>query len=93
MHRYFKDEVLPVLNPIGLGPAHPFPKVLNKNLYFIISPEGKNAFGRDSGLAIVQAPRSLPRVVPIQAKYSEGNHDFVMLSSIIHAHVGDLFQV
>lgn len=91
IHRYFKDEVLPVLSPIGLDPAHPFPKVLNKNLYFIISLEGKDAFGRDSGLAIVQAPRSLPRVVPIPAKYSEGNNDFVMLSSIIHAHVGDLF--
>lgn len=91
VHRYFKDEVLPVLSPIGLDPAHPFPKVLNKNLYFIISLEGKDAFGRDSGLAIVQAPRSLPRIVQIPAKYSGGNHDFVMLSSIIHAHVSDLF--
>lgn len=91
IHRYFKEEVLPVLSPIGLDPAHPFPKVLNKNLYFIISLEGKDAFGRDSGMAIVQAPRSLPRVVTIPAKYSEENHDFVMLSSIIHAHVTDLF--
>jgi polyphosphate kinase len=91
VHRYFKDEVLPVLSPIGLDPAHPFPKVLNKNLYFIISLEGKDAFGRDSGLAIVQAPRSLPRIVQIPPKYSGGNHDFVMLSSIIHAHVSDLF--
>ncbi|MEK7708961.1 MAG: polyphosphate kinase 1, partial [Pseudomonadota bacterium] len=91
VHRYFKDEVLPVLSPIGLDPAHPFPKVLNKNLYFIISLEGKDAFGRDSGLAIVQAPRSLPRIVQIPAKYSGGSHDFVMLSSIIHAHVSDLF--
>jgi len=91
IHRYFKEEVLPVLSPIGLDPAHPFPRVLNKNLYFIISLEGKDAFGRDSGMAIVQAPRSLPRVVAIPAKYSEENHDFVMLSSIIHAHVTDLF--
>ncbi|MBL0012017.1 MAG: polyphosphate kinase 1 [Nitrosomonas sp.] len=91
IHRYFKDEVLPVLSPIGLDPAHPFPKVLNKNLYFILSLEGKDAFGRDSGLAIVQAPRSLPRIVQIPTKYSSGNHDFVMLSSIIHAHVSDLF--
>ena len=91
IHRYFKDEVLPVLSPIGLDPAHPFPKVQNKNLYFIISLDGKDAFGRDSGLAIVQAPRSLPRVIPVPAKYSDGNHDFVMLSSIIHAHVSDLF--
>ena len=91
LHRYFNDEVLPVLSPIGLDPAHPFPKVLNKNLYFIISLEGKDAFGRDSGLAIVQAPRSLPRVVHIPPQHSNGSHDFVMLSSIIHTHVGDLF--
>ncbi len=91
IHRYFKNEVLPVLSPIGLDPAHPFPRVLNKNLYFIIALEGKDAFGRDSGLAIVQAPRSLPRVIQIPAKSSGGNHDFVMLSSIIHAHVSDLF--
>lgn len=91
VQRYFNAEVLPILSPIGLDPAHPFPRVLNKNLYFIISLEGKDAFGRDSGLAIVQAPRSLPRVVQIPSAHSNGNHDFVMLSSIIHAHVKDLF--
>ncbi|MDR4514528.1 polyphosphate kinase 1 [Nitrosomonas sp.] len=91
VQRYFNAEVLPVLSPIGLDPAHPFPRVLNKNLYFIISLEGKDAFGRDSGLAIVQAPRSLPRIVQIPSAHSNGNHDFVMLSSIIHAHVKDLF--
>lgn len=89
--RYFNAEVLPVLSPIGLDPAHPFPRVLNKNLYFIISLEGKDAFGRDSGLAIVQAPRSLPRIVQIPQNHSKDYHDFVMLSSIIHAHVNDLF--
>ena len=91
IQRYFNTEVLPVLSPIGLDPAHPFPRVLNKNLYFIISLEGKDAFGRNSGLAIVQAPRSLPRIVQIPQRHSNGNHDFVMLSSIIHAHVNDLF--
>lgn len=91
IQRYFNAEVLPILSPIGLDPAHPFPRVLNKNLYFIISLEGKDAFGRDSGLAIVQAPRSLPRVVHVPPTHSSGNHDFVMLSSIIHAHVKDLF--
>ncbi len=89
--RYFKSELLPVLSPIGLDPAHPFPKVLNKNLYFIVTLEGKDAFGRDSGLAIVQAPRSLPRLVAIPKDVSSNANDFVMLSSIIHAHVGDLF--
>lgn len=89
--RYFNSNVLPVLSPIGLDPAHPFPRVLNKNLYFIVSLEGKDAFGRESGLAIVQAPRSLPRVVHVPAEKSSGPHDFILLSSIIHAHVGDLF--
>jgi len=89
--RYFNRELLPVLSPIGLDPAHPFPKVLNKNLYFIISLEGKDAFGRESGLAIVQAPRSLPRIIHIPKDITSGPHDFVLLSSIIHAHVGDLF--
>ncbi|MDX1519151.1 MAG: polyphosphate kinase 1, partial [Gammaproteobacteria bacterium] len=91
IRRYFTSELLPVLSPIGLDPAHPFPKVLNKNLYFIVSLEGKDAFGRDSGLAIVQAPRSLPRLVPLPPEICNGPHDFVLLSSILHAHVGDLF--
>ena len=91
LRRHFRQEVLPVLSPIGLDPAHPFPRVLNKNLYFIVSLEGKDAFGRESGLAIVQAPRSLPRIIHVPSEHSGGPHDFVMLSSIIHANVGDLF--
>lgn len=89
--RYFKRQLLPVLSPIGLDPAHPFPRVLNKNLYFIVSLEGKDAFGRDSGFAIVQAPRSLPRIIYIPKDHTSGPHDLILLSSIIHAHVGDLF--
>ena len=89
--RYFNNNVLPVLSPIGLDPAHPFPRVLNKNLYFIISLEGKDAFGRETDLAIVQAPRSLPRVVQIPKAHTTGVNDFVLLSSIIHAYVSDLF--
>ncbi|MBI2969994.1 MAG: polyphosphate kinase 1 [Gammaproteobacteria bacterium] len=89
--RYFSSSVLPVLSPIGLDPAHPFPRVLNKNLYFIVSLDGKDAFGRETRLAIVQAPRSLPRVVHIPPENTAGPHDFVLLSAIIHAHVGDLF--
>lgn len=91
LKRYFTMELLPVMSPIGLDPAHPFPKVLNKNLYFIVSLDGKDAFGRESGLAIVQAPRSLPRVVPIPDGITNGKHDFVLLSSIIHAYVNELF--
>ena len=91
VRRYFNQELLPVLSPLGLDPAHPFPRLLNKSLNFIISLEGKDAFGRGSGVAIVQAPRSLPRLIHMPAEHSGGPHDFVFLSSIIHAHVGDLF--
>ena len=89
--RYFNNSVLPVLSPIGLDPAHPFPRVLNKNLYFIVSLDGKDAFGRETNLAIVQAPRSLPRVVQVPVEHTTGANDFILLSSIIHAHVSDLF--
>ena len=89
--RYFNSNVLPVLSPIGLDPAHPFPRVLNKNLYFIVSLDGKDAFGRENRLSIVQAPRSLPRVVHLPEEVSKGKWNFVLLSSIIHAHVDGLF--
>ncbi|HHZ87867.1 MAG TPA: polyphosphate kinase 1 [Chromatiaceae bacterium] len=89
--RYFKGRLLPVISPLGLDPAHPFPRIQNKSLNFIVSLDGKDAFGRNSGTAIVQAPRSLPRIIPLPKEYARGPHDFVFLSSIIHAHVGDLF--
>lgn len=89
--RYFHDELLPVLTPIGLDPAHPFPRILNKSLNFIVALEGKDAFGRDSGLAVVQAPRSLPRIIRLPKELDDGGNAFVLLSSIIHAHVSDLF--
>jgi polyphosphate kinase len=88
---YFNRELVPILSPIGLDPSHPFPRVLNKNLYFIVTLDGKDAFGRESGYAIVQAPRSLPRVIEVPKEHSNKTHDFILLSSVLHAHVGDLF--
>lgn len=88
---YFNRELLPVLSPVGLDPAHPFPQVLNKSLNFIISLQGKDAFGRNSGLAIVQAPRALPRVVQLPPSCAAHPNDFVLLSSIIFHHARDLF--
>ncbi len=88
---YFEDELAPVLSPLGLDPAHPFPRILNKSLNFIVSLKGKDAFGRNSGMAIVQAPRALPRLIRLPRECDSGPHDFVFLSSIIHAHVDDLF--
>lgn len=88
---YFEREVSPVLTPIGLDPAHPFPKVLNKSLNFAIELEGRDAFGRDSGAAIVQAPRALPRVIRLPRDVCEHEYTFVFLSSVLHAHVDRLF--
>ncbi len=88
---YFETQVLPVLSPVGLDPSHPFPRVLNKSLNFIVSVSGKDAFGRNSGAAIVQAPRSLPRIIAFPDHLSKAENEFVFLSSVIHAHVEDLF--
>lgn len=88
---YFSQELLPILNPIGLDPAHPFPPITNKSLNFIVSLEGKDAFGRNVELAVVQAPRSSPRVIQLPLEISRHEHDFVLLSSVIHAHVNELF--
>ena len=93
LEKYFNEELLPILTPVGLDSAHPFPRILNKSLNFIISLTGKDAFGRNSGRAILQAPRALPRIVRIPAGETDsGPHDFVFLSSIIHAFVNDLFN-
>ena len=87
---YFDRELLPILTPLGLDPAHPFPRLLNKSLNFVVSLSGKDAFGRVSGMAVVQAPRILPRVVKLPEGLGEG-HGFVLLSSILHAYVHKLF--
>ncbi len=88
---YFREQVLPVMSPIALDPAHPFPKTANKTLNFIVSLEGKDAFGRQSGLAIVPAPRSLPRLIRFPDETCAGGVHFVFLSAMIHAHAEDLF--
>ncbi|MBI0426590.1 polyphosphate kinase 1 [Psychrobacter sp. NG27] len=91
MKRYFTEQVLPVLTPISIDPAHPFPRLVNKSLNFIATLEGKDAFGRDINLAIVPAPRSLPRVIRMPDELTGGKEHHVMLSAIIHEHIGELF--
>jgi polyphosphate kinase len=88
---YFKRELMPIITPVGLDPAHPFPKVLNKGLSFLVTLEGKDAFGRNSGRAVVQVPRSLPRVIRLPEHCAEAPYDLVFLSSVLHAHVDSLF--
>ncbi|MCB1673925.1 MAG: polyphosphate kinase 1 [Pseudomonadales bacterium] len=90
--QYFREQVLPVLTLISLDPAHPFPRLVNKSLNFIVSLEGKDAFGRQIALAIVPAPRSLPRVVRLPDELVQGGDQHVLLSAIIHEHVSELFS-
>ncbi len=89
---FFFRELMPVLTPIGLDPSHPFPNVLNKSLNFAVELSGKDAFGRNSNHAIVQAPRVLPRVIQLPPEIAGCDYGFVFLSSILHAHVGELFS-
>ena len=91
VRRFFRDEIAPIISPIGLDPTHPFPLLVNKSLNFIVQLEGIDAFGRDSGLAIIPAPRSLPRLIRIPGELCEDGDNFVFLSSMIHAHADDLF--
>lgn len=91
LRQFYEDQLQPILSPMGLDPAHPFPRILNKSLNFIVSLEGKDAFGRNSGYAVVQAPRALPRIIRLPDNVSNGANEFVFLSSVIHAFVGDLF--
>jgi len=92
VRRYFREEIAPIMTPIGLDPTHPFPLLVNKSLNFIVELEGVDAFGRDSGLAILPAPRLLPRLIRIPEEVGGPGDNFVFLSSMIHAHADDLFH-
>lgn len=87
----FRTDVMPLLTPIALDPAHPFPRVYNKSLNFIISLSGRDAFGRNAAIAIVQAPRALPRIIRVPREVSGCEYGYTMLTSLIHAFVGELF--
>lgn len=92
VRRFFRDEIAPIITPIGLDPTHPFPLLVNKSLNFMVELEGLDAFGRDSGLAIIPAPRSLPRIIRLPEEVAGPGDNYVFLSSMIHAHADDLFH-
>lgn len=91
VHEFFEQKIRPLISPLGLDPAHPFPRLVNKSLNFIVSLEGKDAFGREDGLAIIPAPRSLPRIIRIPEELTDGGDHFIFLSSVIHEFAQDLF--
>ncbi len=87
----FLAEIEPLLTPIALDPAHPFPRILNKSLNFIVELEGQDAFGRPAGLAVVQAPRALPRVLRVPEAVSGSPHGVMLLTSVVQGFVDRLF--
>ena len=89
--QFFATQVRPLLVPVGLDPSHPFPQVANKSLNFIARLGGKDAFGRENSIAIVKVPRVLPRVIRLPPTVSGGVQAFVLLTSVIRAHLGELF--
>ncbi|NQY26233.1 MAG: polyphosphate kinase 1 [Piscirickettsiaceae bacterium] len=92
LQAYFIKDIAPILSPMGLDSAHPFPRLLNKSLNFFVSLDGKDAFGRNLNSAILQAPRALPRIIELPEELRQfHDHEFVFLSSIIHAFADDLF--
>jgi polyphosphate kinase len=88
---YFESQVRPLLVPVGLDPAHPFPQVANKSLNFVVKLDGKDPFGRTNTIAIVKVPRVLPRVIRLPDELTDGHQGFVLLSSVIRAHLAELF--
>ena len=88
---FFESQVRPLLVPVGLDPSHPFPQVANKSLNFIARLSGRDAFGRENTIAIVKVPRVLPRVIRLPAELCGGRQGFVLLTSVIRAHLGELF--
>lgn len=91
LRRHFRNELMPVLSPLGLDPVHPFPRIFSKSLNLAVELRGKDAFGRDASMALLRAPRSLSRVIHIPASYSRGPHDFVLLGTVLQAFAADLF--
>jgi len=91
VEEYFHEQVLPVLTPVALDPTHPFPRVSNKSLNFLVEVNGADAFGRDVSLAVVPVPRSLPRVIPLPEELCNGYRGYLMLSAVVHHNIGVIF--
>lgn len=90
---YFSQQVEPVLTPLGLDPARPFPRIQNKSLNFIVRLSGKDAFGRDAEMAVVQVPRALPRIIRLPtAADTDGATCFSFLSAVISTFISQLFS-
>ncbi|MDO5654002.1 MAG: polyphosphate kinase 1, partial [Brachymonas sp.] len=88
---YFRREVMPLLLPVNLDPAHPFPQVANKSLNFIVKLGGQDALGRSNSIAIIKVPRALPRLLHLPPALCGGKNLLVSLPSVLRAHLPELF--
>lgn len=91
IEHYFNEKLVPIISPVGLDPSHPFPRLINKSLNFIVELEGRDAFGRETGLAVIPAPRSFPRLIRLPDELCEEGDNLIFLSSIIHEFADELF--
>lgn len=89
--KVFLEQIEPLLTPIALDPAHPFPRILNKSLNFVIELEGTDAFGREADIVILQAPRVLPRVIRVPKSIGAAPHAMMLLTSVMTGFVDRLF--
>jgi polyphosphate kinase len=89
VQRYYDAQVRPVLTPLAIDPAHPFPQLLNKSLNLIVRLEMPRGQEMLKHMAVVQIPRILPRMVQLPSR--DGRLDFVYLGRIIGHLLGDLF--
>jgi len=86
---FYRTEVQPVLTPLAVDPAHPFPQLLNKSLNIMVRLAGTSRGRTAQHLAVVQVPRVLPRLVPLP--HPDGRREYVRLGEIIGHFLGDLF--
>ena len=88
LHRYFQEQVYPILTPLALDPGHPFPHVPNKRIHLIVMLAGEEP--GEPAFAVVQVPAVLSRLTPVRS--SGDAPAFVLLDDIIGEHSGDLFR-
>ncbi len=87
----FNEQIEPLLTPVALDGAHPFPRIYNKSLNFIVELSGVDSFGRAAQYGVIGAPRSLPRVLVVPQKAGSKKHGLILLTSIVRGFVDELF--
>jgi polyphosphate kinase len=87
----FNQQIEPLLTPVALDGAHPFPRIYNKSLNFIVELSGVDAFGRAAQYGVIGAPRALPRVLTVPHRAGSKKHGLILLTSIVRGFIDELF--